>query len=93
MNFIIIIILLNIINVCFSSMDISYSKYKLKMYGLRFFVFKKRGVPKLLNVLKKVSVNCYNKSIVSLAQGMNDYNNNLTEDEKIIIETIISLCY
>jgi len=74
-------------------MDLSYSKYKLKMYGLRFLVFKKRGAPKLLNALKKFSVRCYNKSIVSLAEGMNDYNNNLTEDEKIIIETILSLCY
>lgn len=78
---------------CFSSMDISYSKYKLKMYGLRFLVFKKRGAPKLLNTFKKFSVICYNKSIVSLAEGMNDYNNNLSEDQKIIIETIISLCY
>jgi hypothetical protein len=24
---------------------------------------------------------------------MNDYNNNFTEEEKIIIETILSLCY
>ena len=78
---------------CFSSMDISYSKYKLKMYGLRFLVFKKRGASKLLNAFKKFSVICYNKSIVSLAEGMNDYNNNLTEDQKIILETIISLCY
>jgi len=93
MKFIIIIMLLNAINACFSSLDINYSKYKLKMYGLRFLVFKKRGAPKLLNSFKNFSVNCYNKSIVSLAQVMNDYNNNLTEDEKIIIETIIALCY
>ena len=78
---------------CFSSIDISYSKYKIKMYGLRILVFKKRGAPKLLNACKKFSVSCYNKLIVSLAEGMNDYNNNLTEDQKMIIETIISLCY
>jgi len=91
-SIIIIIILLTTINMC-SSIDINYSKYKLKMYGLRFFVFKKRGAPKLLNSLKKFYIRCYDKSIVSIAQGMNDYNNNLTEDEKMIIETIISLCY
>jgi hypothetical protein len=43
--------------------------------------------------LKNFYDKCYNKSIVSLAEGMNDYNSNFTEEEKFIIETIISLCY
>ena len=62
------------------------------MYGLRFFVFKKRGAPKLLNAFKNFYIRCYDKSIVSIAEGMNEYNNNFTEEDKIIIETIISLC-
>ena len=33
-----------------------------------------------------------NKSILSIVQGISNYNN-LTDDDKIIIETIISLCY
>ena len=36
---------------------------------------------------------CYYKSMATVAQGMSDYNKKLTEDEKTIIETIISLCY
>lgn len=35
---------------------------------------------------------CYNKSIDTIIQGVSDYNN-LSEDEKLIIETIFSLCY
>jgi len=36
---------------------------------------------------------CYNKSISCIGQGISDYNNKLTEDEKTIVEAIISLCY
>ena len=75
------------------SIDINYSKYKLKTYGLRFMVFKKKYAPKIIYSLKNFYDKCYNKSIVSLAEGMNDYNSNFTEEEKFIIETIISLCY
>jgi hypothetical protein len=92
MNILTIIIILNIINLC-SSIDINYSKYKLKTYGLRFLVFKKKNAPKILNTLKKFYNKCYEKTIVSIGEGMNDYNSNFTEEEKIIIETILSLCY
>jgi len=92
MNLVSIIIIINIINICMS-IDINYSKYKLKIYGLRFLVFKKKNAPKMIYALKNLYDKCYNKSIVSLAEGMNDYNSNFTEEEKFIIETIISLCY
>ena len=36
---------------------------------------------------------CYEKSISCIGEGISDYNNKLTENEKTIIETIISLCY
>ena len=92
MNLVSIIIIINIINLCMS-IDINYSKYKLKNYGLRILIFKKKYAPKMIHALKKIYDKCYNKTIVSLAEGMNDYNSNFTEEEKIIIETIISLCY
>jgi len=92
MNLVSIIIIINIINICMS-IDINYSKYKLKIYGLRFLVFKKKYAPKIIYSVKNFYDKCYNKSIVSLAEGMNDYNSNFTEEEKFIIETIISLCY
>jgi hypothetical protein len=88
MNIIVIIIFLAIINL-FNSIDINYSKYKLKIYGFKFLVYKKNYSRKLIKVLNS----SYNKSIVCLAEKINDYNNNFTEEEKIIIETILSLCY
>ena len=35
----------------------------------------------------------YNKSIVCIGQGVSDYNNNLSDDEKTLLEAILSLCY
>ena len=68
-------------------------------YGTRF----KNGYLKLVLLSDKRNIKifkefkhfykiCYEKSIASIGQGMCDYNK-LTEDEKTIIETIISLCY
>jgi flagellar motor component MotA len=92
MNIISFIIIISLINT-FASIDINYSKYKMKIYGLRFLVFKKKNAPKILKALKNFYDKCYDRSMVSLAEGMNDYNNNFTEEEKLIIETLISLCY
>ena len=93
MNSITIIIILSILMSVVASMDINYNRYKLKNYGLRFLVLKKKRAPKILNALKNFYDKCYEKSIASIGEGMNDYNNNFTEEEKIIIETILSLCY
>jgi hypothetical protein len=92
MNIITFIIIIGLIN-AFSSIDINYSKYKLKTYGLRILVFKKKSAPKIIQALKKFYNRCYDKSIVTIAEGMNDYNSNFTDEEKLIIETILSLCY
>ena len=93
MNSITIIIISSILMSVVTSIDINYNKYKLKNYGLRFLVFNKKRGPKILNALKNFYDKCYEKSVVSIGEGMNDYNNNFTEEEKIIIETILSLCY
>ena len=93
MNSTTIIIIISVLTIFTSSMDVNYSKYKLKNFGLRFLVFKKKSAPKILNKLKKFYDKCYERSVVSIGEGMNDYNNNFTEEEKIIIETILALCY
>lgn len=92
MKIIAFIIIFNLIN-AFTSIDINYSKYKMKIYGLKFLVFKKKNAPKIFKAFTKFYDRCYNKTIVSLAEGLNDYNNNFTDEEKFIIETLISLCY
>jgi flagellar motor component MotA len=92
MNIIPIIIIISLINT-FVAIDINYSKYKLKNCGLRLLVFKKKNVPKIINTLKEFYNKCSDKSIVSIAEGINEYNNTFTEEEKIIIETLLALCY
>ena len=52
----------------------------------------KRNI-KIFKEIKHFYKICYNKSMSCVAQGISEYNTKLTEDEKTIIETIISLCY
>jgi hypothetical protein len=69
-------------------------------YGIRFknsylkllLLGDKRNI-KIFKDFKNFYKICYNKSISSIGQGVSDYNNKLTEDEKTILEAIISLCY
>jgi hypothetical protein len=61
--------------------------------GLRLFVLRDRNSIKLFKHIKRFYEKCYNKSISCIGQGISDYNNNLSEEDRIIIETIISLCY
>ena len=91
MNIVAIIIILNIISAAVS-IDINYSKYRLKNYGLRFIVFKKKTGPIILNTIRNFYDKCYNKSIACIGQGMCEYNA-LPEEDKILIETALSLCY
>jgi flagellar motor component MotA len=92
MNILSVIIILHAACIAFS-MDINYNRCRLKNYTLRILVLKKKNAPKILNAIKRFYNKCYDKSVVSIAEGMNDYNSNFTEEEKIIIETILSLCY
>jgi hypothetical protein len=84
-------LLLSIIN----SINSTTNNYgiRLRNNSLRFILFKDKNNIKLFKSFKKFYERCYNKSIASIAQGISDYNSNLTEDDRIIIETIISLCY
>jgi len=69
-------------------------------YGIRFknsylkllLLGDKRNI-KIFKDFKNFYKICYNKSISCIGQGVSDYNNKLTEDEKTIVEAIISLYY
>jgi len=90
MNLLCLILILSALNII--AIDINYNRYKLRNFGLRFLVFKEKKAPKLFKRFQHFYERCYNKSITSIAKGVNDYNE-LSEDDRLIIETIISLCY
>ena len=66
---------------------------RIRNYGLRFVVFREKKLGKFLKKILYVKENYYNKTIICTANAINEYNTKFTEDEKIIIETILSLCY
>lgn len=82
-------ILLSFINIV-SSMN-NYG-LRIKNNSLKFILFKDKNNIKLFKGFKKFYERCYNKSIAKIGEGMFEYHS-LTEEEKIIIETVISLCY
>lgn len=67
-------------------------KKKFNRFALRYVIFKEKKLAKLLkSIINKVEI-YHNKSIISVSQGIITYNE-LSEDNKTIIETVISLCY
>ena len=64
----------------------------IKNKFLKLILFHDRKNMQLLKEANNFYKLCYNKSIASIAKGINDYNN-LPEEEKQLIETVISLCY
>lgn len=65
---------------------------RIRNTTLRLFVLNDKKNIKLFKQINKFYQTCYNKSIAYIGQGMMEYNE-LTEEERTIIETIISLCY
>ena len=79
--------LLNIISV--NSVNNVYNN-RLRNFGLRIIVFKEKKLAKFLNGIKNITNLYYNKALVCTAEGINTYNE-LSDDDKLLIETIISL--
>jgi hypothetical protein len=90
---VLIVILLSFINVFNFVSAINNYGLRIRNSSLRLLLFKDRNNIKLFKQFKKFYEMCYNKSISSIGKGVSDYNTNLSEDDRIIIETIISLCY
>lgn len=89
-----ILIFLSILSALLSINAISiFGSPNLRNTALRVIVFKEKKAPRILQRLKLFYNACCDKSIACMGEGMNEYNNTFTEEQKLIIETIISLCY
>jgi hypothetical protein len=86
----IITILLFLINIS-HSITKNYGS-RIRNTGLRLIIFNDTKKKKLFKEFKKFYELCYNKSVAYIAEGVNEYNN-LSEDDKMIIETVLSLIY
>ena len=90
-TFIFITMILYLVNSVYSTSN-NYG-IRIRNTSLRIFVLKDKKTMKIFKEFKKFYELCYNKSVASIGKGISDYNSNLSEDDRIIIETIISLCY
>ena len=91
-NIVILLIIFNAISVSLTKNMFHNLNFNLNRLTLKYIIFKEK---KLAKIIKNVANNFdiyHNKSIVCLAEGINSYNE-LSEDEKTLIEVIISLCY
>ncbi len=90
------IVILTIILISFlnnvTSISSNYGN-RIKNNYLKLVLFGDKRNIKILKELNNFYKICYNKSISCISQGISDYNTKLTEDEKQIVEAIISLCY
>lgn len=88
MNIIIIsLLLLNIIHYV-SCININKNN-SLRKITFKLIILKKKTLPKLVDKIKDYCTNCYNKSLVSISEGIHEYNK-LTEEEKLILDFVIS---
>jgi Ran GTPase-activating protein (RanGAP) involved in mRNA processing and transport len=65
---------------------------QMRNSGLRMIVFKEKKYPIFLENLKKIYEIYYLNSIVYFNEKLYEYNN-ISENDKIIIESIINLLY
>jgi hypothetical protein len=97
MNRYILFIIFNIINITrlYASnifKRIYFDAITLDRASLRYVIFKEKTLQKMIKNIKQTLVIYQNKSIASIAEGITSYNE-LSEDEKTLIEVVISLCY
>ena len=98
MNIIICFLLLTFINSGFTMILYNNQKFNqnfnhnLNRLALRCVIFKEKKLIKIMKNLKNNLDIYHNKSIVCVAEGIISYND-LSEDEKTLIEAVISLCY
>lgn len=65
---------------------------QIRNTGLRMIIFKEKKLPKILEKIKGFYELCCVKSMVSMSDSINEYYN-LSEEDRTLIESIISLCY
>jgi len=94
MNIVILVFLLNTIRLVVTKFIFNNHEYhhNLNRLSLRYIVFREKKIGKIIKTIRN-NLNIYhNKSIACVAEGIISYND-LSEDEKTLIETVISLCY
>ena len=91
---IIFLFLLNILTIATSKLTLFKQDFHHKLRNMMFtiVIFKEKKIHKLCDVVKNTLNAYYNKGIVIVADSYLSYND-LSEEDKIIIETIIGLCY
>jgi hypothetical protein len=65
---------------------------QIRNTGLRMIIFKEKSLPKFIKNFKGFYELYYNKSLAFVGERLGDYNN-LSEEDRRLIEAIISLCY
>jgi hypothetical protein len=91
-NILILVIIFNVVTS--SSLNNNFNNFNnnLKNTYLRLFIFGDKNNYLIFKNFNKLKRLYYNKAMVSLSDGITNYNT-LSEEDKIIIETILSLCY
>jgi hypothetical protein len=92
MNIVFLGLLFNIINFVLINCINHQHKFNYNRFALRCIIFKEKKISKIMKKIKNYIEIYHNKSIVTLAEGITTYND-LSEDEKTLIESIISFCY
>lgn len=92
MNIVFLGLLFNIINFVLINCINHQHKLNYSRFTLRCIIFKEKDLAKIIKKMKNHIEIYHNKSIVTLAEWITTFND-LSEDEKTLIETIISLCY
>jgi len=70
-----------------------YNIHGLKKYSLRYILLNSdKKMVKMFKLVNDTSKCYYNKLVGSFAEGISKYNT-LSEEDRTIIETIVSLCY
>ena len=98
MNIVILIINLTLLLVSIlpvnSSINIKITNtnHLLRNTSLRLIILTKKTSPKCIQEFKDFYTVCYTKVIASINKKLIEYNS-LSEEDRTLIETIISLCY
>lgn len=66
--------------------------YQIRNTGLRMIIFKERKYPIVLTKIKELYDICYLKSINCIYDQM-FYYNSLSDDDKLLLDTITALLY
>lgn len=84
------IILLNIINLIYASINRSNNSINLRNASFKIIIFKEKKIPKIVNYLKNKYNYYYDKTIIKIYEGINTYDN-LSEEDKMILDFMFSL--